>query len=214
MKIQALRDRVDDARLEEQSETSLHDWLDARLPELHPAIMAESEPRRALLHFVEGYIAQVPNVLEAAESVAEAASLRKHLLPVLTVAEAFFLQPPDLPADHRGMLALLDEAYLAHRVMEEVNDRYVAHGCGPLIPLDMTRANLIAHQLLGEPFANDLDSIVEQAVRHLAPESLFEGDAFRDYCATLEPEACRVLWEQWPCMSERLGMEIRWRGVN
>lgn len=214
MKIQALRDRVDGARLQERSETALHDWLDARLPELHPAIMAESEPRQTLLNFVDGYIAQVPNMLEAAEAVADAANLRGHLLPVLKVAEAFFLQPPDLPADHRGMLALLDEAYLAHRLVEEINDRYVVHGCGPLIPLDMTRANLIAHQLLGEPFANDLDAIVEQAVRQLAPESLFQGQAFSEYQATLDPEACRTLWEQWPCMSQRLGMEIRWRSAG
>jgi hypothetical protein len=214
MNSQALRDRVEAARLHEQSRTVLDGWLDARLPDLHPAIMAEREPKGALLGFIDAYIAQVPDMLEAAQGVAEQARLQSHLLPVLKVAEAFFLQPPDLPADHQGMLALLDEAYLAHRLVDEINDRYVAHGCGPLIPLDMARANLIAHQLLGEPFANELDEMVEQAVRQLVPESLFEGQAFRDYRASLDRDSCRALWEKWPCMSERLGMEIRWRGLD
>lgn len=214
MDIQALRERVNAARVHERSATVLDDWLEARLPELHPAITAESDPKSALLRFVEAYVAQVPDMLEAAQAVAEEARLRPHLLPVLKVAEAFFLQPPNLPADHQGMLALLDEAYLAHRLVDEINDRYVAHGCGPLIPQDMTRANLIAHQLLGEPFSNELDVMVEEAVRQLAPESLFEDEAFGEYRASVDPETCRTLWEQWPCMSERVGMELRWRGLG
>jgi len=34
------------------------------------------------------------------------------------------LQPPHRPADHQALLALmLDEAYLVHRLVEEINDR-------------------------------------------------------------------------------------------
>ena len=213
MNISGLRKRVAEAHPDQQSEAALKDWLEHRLPDLHPAIAPESGATDNMLHFINAYIAQVPDILEAAESVAEAAQIRTQLLPVLKVAEAFFLKPPALPADHQGMLALLDEAYLAHRLVEEVNDRYVMHGCGPLIPLGMTRANLIVHQLLGEPFSNELDAAVDRAVQALVPETLFEGAAFQTYKAQVDPETCRRLWDQWPCMSEELGVEIKWRGA-
>ena len=122
MDIQALRERVDLAAQQEQQAASLGRWLEQRLPSLHPSIAAKDSPRHSLLHFIDGYIRQVPDMLEAAQRVAEQAEMRSQLRPVLKVAEAFFLQPPDLPADHSGMLALLDEAYLAHRLIEEVNE--------------------------------------------------------------------------------------------
>jgi hypothetical protein len=218
MNISGLRARVEAARRHERSDTVVRDWLSHRSPDLHRAIVSavapDTDPIEALLTFIDAYIGHVPDMLEAADAVAEAARIREQLLPVLKVAEAFFLQPPDLPADHQGMLALLDEAYLAHRLVEEVNDRYVGHGCGPLIPLDNTRANLIVHQLLGEPFSNELDAIVAEALKGLVPESLFEGSAFREYQEKVDPESCRLLWQQWSCMSQTLGMEIKWRAAT
>lgn len=224
MNISGLRARVEAAGRHERSDTVVRDWLTHRSPDLHRAIVSAADvsaagapvtdPVETLMGFIDAYIAHVPDMLEAADAVAEAARIREQLLPVLKVAEDFFLQPPDLPADHQGMLALLDEAYLAHRLVEEVNDRYVGHGCGPLIPLDNTRANLIVHQLLGEPFSNELDAIVADALKGLVPESLFEGNAFSEYRERVDPEACRLLWEQWTCMSQKLGMEIRWGAAN
>ena len=213
MNINGLRDRVRLAQEHEQNETALRGWLGQRLPELHRSIIIERDGVETLFEFIRCYIAHVPDVLEAAESVAETAALRTQLLPVLKVAEAFFLEPPDLPADHDGMLALLDEAYLAHRLVEEVNDRYVINGGEQLIPLDITQANLIVHHLLGEPFANELDAAVDEAVRGLVPDSLFSSPPFREYQSRIDPAMRRELWQQWPCMSQTLGVGIRWRGA-
>ena len=47
--------------------------------------------------------------------------------PFLDTAEDYFLNPPQhLPADG-GLEALLDEAFLAHRLLEEVNDHHIRH---------------------------------------------------------------------------------------
>ena len=214
MDIQALRERVDLAAQQEQQAASLDRWLEQRLPSLHPTIAAKDSPRHSLLRFIDGYIRQVPDMLEAAQRVAEQADMRSQLRPVLKVAEAFFLQPPDLPADHSGMLALLDEAYLAHLLIEEVNDRYAAHGGGSLLPLDTTRANLIAHHLLGEPFANELDALVLRAVDGLLPASLFTSQHFADHCAAQQAEGAGKIWAQWPCLSRQLGLDIQLPGLT
>ena len=111
------------------------------------------------------------------------------------------------------MITLLDEAYLAHRLVEEVNDRYVANGIAPLIPMDITRANLIVHQLLGDAFANKLDLAVEAAVAGLLPDDLFQSPAFKAYQAEQDPDRVRELWSQWSCMSRQLGVDIELRGA-
>lgn len=213
MNIQALRDRVNVAEQQEQVHAGLRNWLQPRVAVLHPSIAAGDDVMDSLCRFVSGYIAQVPDMLEAAQNVAERTGTREQMLPVLKVAEAFFLQPPNLPEDHQGMLALLDEAYLAHRLVEEVNDRYLAHGGQALVPLDATRANLIAHQLLGEPFANELDDVVAEAVETLVPESLFASTAFDQFRATAITGPGSP-WDDWPCLSRQLGVDIRLRGTQ
>ncbi|WP_022962066.1 hypothetical protein [Halopseudomonas pelagia] len=214
MNIAALRERIRVAEFQEHEQGSLRAWLSQQLLQLHPAITPGDDPLDTLQRLAEGYIAEVPDTLEAAQAVADSANMRAQLLPVLKVAEAFFLQPPDLPADHQGMLALLDEAYLVHRLVEEVNDRYIAHGGEPLLPLDTTRANVIVHQLLGDTFANQLDLAVNTAVEGLAPESLFSSQTFDDFRQIIAQRGRIALWQDWPCLSRQLGVEIRLRETN
>lgn len=214
MNIIALRERISLAEQHETTESTLRAWLEERVPTLHRSIAAAGENDiEKLMRFVRGYIAQVPDVFEAALAVATKARIGPQLLPVMKVAETFFLQPPDLPSDHRGLLALLDEAYLAHRLLEEVNDRYLAHGGGQLVPLDTTRASLIVHHLLEESFANELDALVEVTVEGLVSNSVFQGADFSEYKQRMNVEGRRSLWQEWPCMSEQLGMEIRLRDM-
>ncbi len=214
MNIAALRERIRLAESQEREQGSLRAWLGQQLAHLHPAITPGDDPLDTLQAFAEGYIAEVPDTLEAAQAVAASANMRPQLLPVLKVAEAFFLQPPDLPADHQGMLALLDEAYLVHRLVEEINDRYIANGGEPLLPLDTTRANVIVHQLLGDEFANQLDQAVSSAVEGLAPESLFKSQTFDDFRQIIAQRGRVALWQEWPCLSRKLGVEIRLRETD
>ncbi|MFO7705624.1 MAG: hypothetical protein R6V43_10910 [Halopseudomonas sp.] len=208
MDIAALRERIRVAEVQEREQGSLGAWLHQQLAQLHPAITPGDDPLGTLQRFVEGYIGVVPDTLEAAQAVADSANMHAQLMPVLKVAEAFFLQPPDLPVDHQGMLALLDEAYLVHRLVEEINDRYIVHGGEPLLPLDTTRANLIVHQLLGDAFANQLDLVVNVAVEGLAPESLFRSHTFDDFRHIVAQRGGVALWQSWPCLSRQLGVEI------
>ena len=79
--------------------------------------------------------------------------------------------------------------------------------------MDITRANLIVHHLLGEPFANRLDAAVEEAVAGLLPEDLFQSAEFQAYRAQLDTASVQRLWAQWPCMSQQLGVDIELRGA-
>lgn len=211
MKISELRERVRTAREQAASDESLRGWLQQKLPQLHRTINMRDVAETTLFNFIQAYIERVPDMLEAAQSVAGDGKMRVQLLPVLKVAEDFFLQPPEAAEAHHGIVLLLDEAYLAHRLVEEVNDQYLAHGGECLIPMNNIDANLVVHQLLGEEYANELDAAVDEAVAGLLPEEVFSSPAFMAYKAGVDQELRRDMWQRWPSMGEELGVGFTWR---
>lgn len=183
--------------------------LTTRLPHLHSAIqLPESDRNAVMTRFVSAYIDQVPDLLDAAHAVAREAGIESQIEPVLKIAEQFFVQPPSLLDGHEGLKGLLDEAYLAHRLVEEVNDLYIMHFHQPLIPLDMTVANLIAHQLVGEAFANQLDEAVHHAVDELLDDESFALESVEAYRDKLTSPDTGAAWKRWPCLSKQLGVGL------
>ncbi|WP_019410266.1 hypothetical protein [Pseudomonas psychrophila] len=183
--------------------------LTVQLPHLHKAIhVPEVEKNAVLTRFVSAYIEQVPDLLDAANEVAREAGIESQIKPVLKIAEHFFVQPLELLNGHDGLEGLLDEAYLAHRLVEEVNDLYIKHFSQPLIPLDMTVANLIAHQLIGEDFANQLDEAVHHAVEQMLDDESFALESVEAYRERLTSPQTGAAWKRWPCLSKQLGVEL------
>ncbi|WP_160285431.1 hypothetical protein ACA097_12245 [Pseudomonas sp. QL9] len=209
MKTAALRELIQQAHELETRNGHLARLIQTQMNSLHPSINLSGEDAAGVLtRFVHAYVEQVPEFLEAAANVARDAGIEDRIKPVLKVAEQFFLTPPSLLDGHDGLDALLDEAYLAHRLVEEVNDRYIAHFGQPLIPLDTTVANVVAHQLIGEPFANQLDEAVHQAAESMLEESIFNSPTAQAYRARLSDPQTVSAWKQWPCLSRRFGVEL------
>ena len=209
MNTAALRQLIERAHQHEASTGQLAKQLDAQLERLHPAIRLPVEDAQGVLaRFVAAYIAQVPELLDAADAVAADAGIQAQIKPVLKIAEEYFLQPPALLNGHDGLDGLLDEAYLAHRLVEEMNDRYIGQFGHPLIPMDTTVANLIAHQLIGEDFANQLDDAVHQAVEGMLNPSRFDPALLQAYREQLDDPQVVAAWQSWPCLSRHLGVEL------
>ncbi len=210
MKTAALRELIQRAHQHEAETANLAEQLEGKMAGLHRAIrLPEADGKETLVRFVMAYIEQVPDILDAANQVARDAGIEGQIKPVLKVAEEFFLHPPALMAGHEGLDGMLDEAYLAHRLVEEVNDRYITHLGQPLIPLDTTVANLVAHQLIGEPFANELDEAVHRAVDGMLEASIFEQPSVQAYRSRLSSPNTHAAWQKWPCLSQKLGVELQ-----
>lgn len=209
MNTAALRQLIQRAHQHEASTGQLARQLDSQLERLHPSIRLPVEDAQGVLErFVAAYIEQVPELLEAADAVAREAGISAQIKPVLKIAEEYFLQPPALLDGHDGLDGLLDEAYLAHRLVEEMNDRYIGQFGQALIPMDTTVANLIAHQLIGEEFANQLDDAVHQTVEGLLNPSRFDPQLLQAYREQLDNPQVTAAWQNWPCLSRHLGVEL------
>lgn len=157
-----IQDTIDAALAHEARTGHLRHQLDLALPELHATLLLPpGGPLEALLGFVTRYVQSVPGCLRLVTAVSRRMGFYDYAAPFLHLAEDYFLHPPDALATEVGLQALLDEAFLAHRLLEEVNDHHIRHVGTQLLPLDMTEANIIVHHLLGDEFANRLEELVQ-----------------------------------------------------
>jgi len=177
---------------------------------LHTAIKLPDQAAAAALEdFVVRYLEQVPEFIGAIAEITREAGIDDQVQPLLDIACEYFLSPPDLINGHSQMEALLDEAYLAHRLLEEINDRFISQGGIPLAPMDTTRANVIAHELIGEPFANELDQAVLFSAELLLNEHPFEGPNFDRYIERHKTLGWDEELQRWPCLATKLDIDLR-----
>lgn len=211
--IAALETLIASAREQDVGSGDFERALQNRITHLHGAIKLPSEDAVDALHdFVLRYIEHVPAFVSAIAQITREAGIDDRVAPLLNIACDYFLAPPDLVEGQDNLEALLDEAYLAHRLLEEVNDRFIGY-CGiPLAPMDTTRANVIAHELIGEPFANELDQAVLFSAELLLSEYSFQSENFQRYVTLHRERGWSEELRRWPCLAADLAIDLRFDG--
>ena len=163
-----IKDSISAALQQEEQTGEFRRQLTDKLPQIQSKLLLpEDSPVEALMAFVVSYAESVPGSLNLVTAVSKRMGFFDYAAPFLHMAEDYFLRPPELLPGGGGLEALLDEAFLAHRLLEEVNDHHIRHLQRPLLPLDMTEANLIVHYLLGDELATRLEHLVQFTASHL-----------------------------------------------
>lgn len=210
-----IRQLIRQAQEQDCASGKLLEFVECRKNHLHAAIkLPEQQAAKGLADFVVRYIKHVPDFIDAIRSMAIEAGIYDDVEPLLKIASDYFLSPPSIVDPHSQLEALLDEAYLAHRLLEEVNDRFMAKSGIPLAPMDMTVANVIAHELIGEPFANELDQAVLFSAELLLNEHGFEGSNFSDYINAHKDRGWAEELERWPCLVDDLAISVEFDTDN
>ncbi|MGI9275870.1 MAG: hypothetical protein ACR2PT_13645 [Endozoicomonas sp.] len=211
MDVQAINDLIDDAKKHEAHNRHLQALVCDQLEQLHHSIeLPEDTACDTLLKFVTEYIDHVPEFLDALDQASRELNIESFITPFLDIAEENFLAPKIQGQTDIGLFELLDKAYFAHRLIEDVNDSYMAKTGSTMIPMNMTWANLIIHAILGEKFGNELDAIVEQTVRQMMrSQEIFNEGKFRDFVNQRDPEEWVNTWSKWHCLSSKMGIELK-----
>lgn len=163
-----IKDSISAALQQEAQTGEFRQKLQEQLPDIQrKLVLPDDAPVDALMDFVVSYAESVPGSLNLVTAVSKRLGFFDYAAPFLHMAEDYFLRPPELLPGGGGLEALLDEAFLAHRLLEEVNDHHIRHLQRPLLPLDMTEANLIVHYLLGDELATRLEHLVQFTASHL-----------------------------------------------
>ncbi|NKB34692.1 MAG: hypothetical protein GKR91_16485 [Pseudomonadales bacterium] len=201
---------VEAANQHEAESGALLKILAAHLGSLPKVItLPEDEPGKALREFVIEYINHVPTFIAAVSFHATDAGIGDYVQPFLEVARNYFLEPVNANIAEEGLEALMQQAYLSHRLIEEVNDQYIVRAGIPLIPMDITKANIIVHHLIGETLANSLDDVVEETAKQMtAQDSVYGSNEFKEYVETRKGKGWDQVWKQWSDMTNTLAIDL------
>lgn len=210
-----IRQLIRQAQEQDSATGKLLEFVECRKRRLHTAIkLPEQQAAKGLADFVLRYIKHVPDFIDAIRCMAKEAGIDKEVEPLLKIASDYFMSPPSIVDPHSQLEALLDEAYLAHRLLEEINDRFMAKSGIPLAPMDMTVANVIAHELIGEPFANELDQAVLFSAELLLSEYEFDGVNIANYVNLHRDKGWLEELERWPCLIDDLAISVEFDTDN
>ena len=165
----AVLDIIDQARRQEARSGTFLSQMRERAESLPATIVIDGYQRAScLFQFAVEYIEMAPRLIECVDACAAEAGKSGLFAPFIKAAIGYFTQPSVLLVRYDGIGGLLIRAYLCHRLMEEMCENNRSTRASELVDVEATRANLLAHQLIGEPFANELDESITVTVLQIA----------------------------------------------
>jgi len=125
--------------------------------------------------FLREYVEHAPALLDQMRLVAREEGLSDEAEPLIEAAGAYFLAPLDVIPDRFGLLGLLDDAYLTHRLVERCNEAHRAKTGKNMLPDGLDQANELVRELIGEPQASLLDSAVDNTMEDPKLRRVLDG---------------------------------------
>lgn len=162
MNIKAINSMVADAASGQSAEQDLGRLLSA------VAARNRVQPSGATLaagvQFVVGYLEQVPYMLQVAITAARTVGLEAEMHEVVSMVQRYWEQDEDIIPDHLGVIGILDDAYCSLTTLQTFSDHYQLQTGKHLFPEDLTAANRVMREIIGEPYVGDLDRFVTRAI--------------------------------------------------
>lgn len=197
------------ALIKEQNHALLNKKIEQRQHDIARIIaLPVTGATESLVQYVIDYIRYLPTLLNDLHEAGQQTGMTAITTPVIAAASEFLLAPPAEVEEETGLIALMDEAYLAFRLLEEVNESCLHRIGQPLIPLDMCLSNIMIHTLIDEPFANQLDAMVELRVERLFEKRTeYKESGFEQFMQRLNNADVMNLSQRWSCFSSQLGLQ-------
>jgi uncharacterized membrane protein YkvA (DUF1232 family) len=143
-------------------------------PELRDVLAVVAERRGAEpgdedldqgVRFVIAYIEQVPYMMKVAWTAACNVGLEGEMRRILEMVNSYWQEGDDVIPDDLGVIGLLDDAYCSMTSLQAVSDHYRLQTGKHLFPDDLNEANRAMRQIIGEPYASELDLIVIRTMK-------------------------------------------------
>jgi uncharacterized membrane protein YkvA (DUF1232 family) len=142
---------------------------------LDQALGMPGHPQRAQCErALNSAIDAVPAILVQLSAAAQQGGVAHLVGPLIQQVAQYFLSEQDLIPDRSGTLGLLDDAYLAHAFLHQVNVAYAAGTGHPLLPFDAAPAIQVLRAVLGPQVSLQLDQWVTQGVGQAVAQSRFQ----------------------------------------
>ncbi len=178
--------------------------LTEKSKDLHPIIAVQDvNPLRCLYDFSVEYIEMAPRLIEYVEACAREAGEKEFFQPFVNAAIDYFVQPSVLFPRHTGLDGLLIKAYLCHGLIKEMYDNNRSFRNSHLYDIETIQADLLAHHLIGEPFANELDDATQITISQLASFPGYYNLDLNPFIHQAKHKAWHWLHSHWQGLLER-----------
>lgn len=198
MTLDAVYEIIKQAKEAELKSHNCGKWLTAQLETLHHVISLQGlQPADDLYNFVAAYIDLAPKVIDCVSECAEKSKKRLLFQPFVELALGYFVHPSVIVLQHTGMDGLLIRAYQCHRLIEELYENNKSLRNSAVCNMQTTQANLLAHHLIGEPFANEVDNAAHASFRQLVSMPDYYDLNLASYLAKTNEDRWMELNESW-----------------
>ncbi|MBU2713485.1 hypothetical protein [Zooshikella harenae] len=157
--------------------------------------------------FVLSYIRAVPKLLNYVEKLFKKYHILDDWLPALKVMVNFFIAPMDLVKRQSDIHQLMLEAYLAMRILEEINEFFLDEAHTPLLPDKIAYVNVVMHTIIGESIARILDEVVFEVVHSMLPDRQRLSHELQQFLGDLAEQKQKIL-PNWPAMDNELDLSV------
>ncbi|MCF6262421.1 MAG: hypothetical protein L3J24_02390 [Xanthomonadales bacterium] len=110
--------------------------------------------------FICDYIEQVPYMIKIAITSAINVGLEKEINCILAAVISYWDNDNDVIPDHMGVIGLMDDAYCSLSLLQSVSDHYRLQTGKFMFPADLTTANQAMREIIGDPYAAELDRFI------------------------------------------------------
>jgi hypothetical protein len=117
-----------------------------------------------ILHAWRLQLENVPDLIDAMRTAADAAGISSAIEPVLATAEGYFLARHDVLPDSHGVLGLLDDMYLALSLIQAVSQRHREQTGGALLEVDLTESIAAVRPLFRGARLDALDTRIRHSL--------------------------------------------------
>jgi hypothetical protein len=119
---------------------------------------------------------------------------RRRSIPSGVANVSNFLSPQDSIPDHYGLLGLLDDAYLAQTMLQQVSDLNLQLAGVPLLMQSLHGPNRFVRLVINEPVASQLDGIVAQTIQSAVMQHQIQELASSGRSLSVDPTGGPGVW--------------------
>ena len=194
--------------LSRQASEFLSRFLRQRFNHLHRSIVVpDQNGPESLALFIERYVDQAADIVATLNNVINSIGISGEMAYQVAMAQQFLDIPPTIVSREQGLESQMYQAYLACRLAEELNDVVHTHCSSPVISVDLTKSNVIVHHIIGEPFANQLDTTIQSLSARLACAIETDSVLRRElgvYCSRLDKDGI----PSYSCLAEACHIQL------
>ncbi|MGK0184121.1 MAG: fructose-1,6-bisphosphatase [Halioglobus sp.] len=171
----------------------------------------EEEDIDELVSFIQLYVQHSVAVILSVIEKAEEEGVRETIVPIIDLIKQYFAFKNDVISDDLGLYGLVDDAYLTHCLLAEVDRGYTEETGQAFLNVDMTMANEFIAALIGSPRIQFLDNMVSDAFSRENFQSSFQDLLNNEVDFSEVPDP---IWENPDEFEEFLSLHIQKIGIK